>query len=75
MTAGSAFLLLAAAFRAAPAAVIAPFQYSQMLYAIVVGWLLFADWPSTRMLLGSAIIVGSGVYVLRNETGGRGRAA
>jgi drug/metabolite transporter (DMT)-like permease len=73
MTAGSAFLLLAAAFRAAPAAVIAPFQYSQMLYAILVGWLLFADWPSTRMLLGSAIIVASGLYVLRHETGGRGR--
>ena len=73
MTAGSAFLLLAAAFRAAPAAVIAPFQYSQMLYAILVGWLLFADWPSSRMLLGSAIIVASGLYVLRQETGGLGR--
>ena len=46
-----------------------------MIYAIVVGWLLFADWPSTRMLLGSAIIVASGLYVLRNETRGRGRAA
>ncbi|MGE3291160.1 MAG: DMT family transporter [Geminicoccaceae bacterium] len=71
--AGSAFLLLAAAYRAAPAAVIAPFQYSQMLYAILVGWLLFADWPSSRMLLGSSIIVASGLYVLRQETGGPGR--
>jgi drug/metabolite transporter (DMT)-like permease len=68
--AGSAFLLLAAAFRAAPAAVIAPFQYSQMLYALAVGWLLFADWPSNRMLLGSVIIAGSGLYVLRHETRG-----
>ena len=66
--AGSAFLLLAAAFRSAPAAVIAPFQYSQMLYGVAVGWLLFADWPSPRMLLGAAIIVASGLYVLHRET-------
>lgn len=63
--AGGAFLLLAAAFRAAPAAIIAPFQYSQMLYAVVVGWLLFADLPSLRMLAGAGIIVISGLYVLR----------
>ena len=47
---------------------IAPFQYSQMLYGVAVGWLLFADWPSPRMLLGAAIIVASGLYVLHRET-------
>jgi drug/metabolite transporter (DMT)-like permease len=71
MLAGSAFLLLASAFRLAPAAVIAPFQYSQMLYGLAVGWLLFADWPSPQMLAGSAIIVGSGLYVLHGETRAR----
>lgn len=74
MLAGSGFLLLANAFRLAPAAVIAPFQYSQMVYGLVVGWLLFADWPSSHMLAGSAIIVASGLYVLHGETRGR-RAA
>ncbi len=69
--AGSAFLLLASAFRSAPAAVIAPFQYSQMLYGIAVGWLLFAEWPSPHMLVGGAIIVASGLYVLHGETRGR----
>ena len=73
MVAGSAFLLLASAFRIAPAAVIAPFQYSQMLYGILAGWLLFADWPSQRMLLGSAIIIASGLYVLQQETRRRQR--
>jgi drug/metabolite transporter (DMT)-like permease len=66
--AGAAFLLLAAAFRTAPAALIAPFQYSQMIYGIAVGWLLFADRPSVRMLVGAAIIIASGLYVLSRET-------
>lgn len=65
--AGSAFLLLATAFTLAPAALIAPFQYSQMLYGLVVGWLLFADLPSMRTLLGAAVIVGTGLYVLHRE--------
>jgi drug/metabolite transporter (DMT)-like permease len=69
--AGGGFLLLANAFRLAAAAVIAPFQYSQMLYGILVGWLMFADWPSPRMLLGSAIIAASGLYVLHRETQAR----
>ena len=69
--AGTGFLLLASAFRLAPAAVIAPFQYSQMLYGLAVGWLLFSDWPTPHMLLGSAIIVASGLYVLHGETRGR----
>lgn len=47
-----AFLLLATAFTLAPAALIAPFQYSQMVYGLVVGALLFADSPSARTLLG-----------------------
>lgn len=66
-TAGCAFLLLATAFTLAPAALIAPFQYSQMVYGLVVGWLLFADLPSVRTLLGAAVIVGSGLYVLHRE--------
>ena len=48
--------------------------YSQMIYAIVVGAFLFADWPSARVLLGSAIIAASGLYVLHHETTARRRA-
>jgi drug/metabolite transporter (DMT)-like permease len=65
--AGCAFLLLAAAYRTAPAAIIAPFQYSQMLHGLLIGWFLFADRPSPRMLLGAAIIIASGLYILQRE--------
>ena len=68
MVAGTAFLLLAAAYGTAPAAIIAPFQYSQMLHGLLIGWVLFSDRPSGRMLLGASIIVASGLYVLHRET-------
>jgi drug/metabolite transporter (DMT)-like permease len=65
--AGSGFWLLATAFRHAPAAVVAPFQYSQMPYGILVGWLLFANRPDPKTLLGAAIVIASGIYILRRE--------
>ena len=44
-----------------------PFQYSQMLYGILAGLLVFADVPSRACWSGLAIIVLSGLYILRRE--------
>jgi drug/metabolite transporter (DMT)-like permease len=66
--AGSGFLLLATAFRLAPAATIAPFQYSQMLYGVAAGFLLFDERPEPHVLVGAAIIIASGLYVLSRST-------
>ena len=68
LTAGAAFLLLTTAFHSAPAALVASYQYSQMIYGLAVGWLLFGDLPTARMLLGASIIIAGGLYVLRHET-------
>lgn len=65
---GSSFLTLAHAIKLAPAATIAPFQYSQMTYAILVGLFVFGDVPDPMTLLGAAVIIASGLYVLRQET-------
>jgi drug/metabolite transporter (DMT)-like permease len=65
--AGSAFLILVIAYRSAPAAVVAPFQYVQLVYGIAVGLALFGDLPRPRMLLGAAIVVGSGLYIIHRE--------
>jgi drug/metabolite transporter (DMT)-like permease len=65
--AGSGFLLLAMAFRLAPAATIAPFQYSQMLYGVAAGFFLFNEWPQPRVLVGAVIIIAGGLYVLRRQ--------
>ncbi|MEK0083493.1 DMT family transporter [Benzoatithermus flavus] len=61
---GTSFLVLATAYRLAPAAIVAPFQYSQMPYAILIGLLVFGDRPDPLALLGAVIVIASGLYVL-----------
>ncbi len=68
MVSGGAFLLIAAAYRAARAATVAPFQHSQMVHGALAGWLLFGERPGARVPLGSAIVAASGLYVLRRGT-------
>ncbi len=65
---GTAFLLLAHAYKRAPAALVAPFQYAQMPFALVAGYLLFNNRPEPVMLLGAAVVIASGLYILHRET-------
>ena len=55
-------------YRTGEAAVVAPMQYSQILWAVLYGWLLFAEMPDRATLLGLVIIIGSGLYILWRET-------
>jgi drug/metabolite transporter (DMT)-like permease len=65
---GSALLVLIAAYRRTPAALVAPFQYTQMLWAIVLGALVWSDLPEPIMLLGALIVAASGLFILYRET-------
>lgn len=56
------------AYRAAEAAVVAPMQYSQILWATLYGWLLFSEMPDAGTVLGISVIVASGLYILWRET-------
>lgn len=55
------------AYRSAEAAVVAPMQYSQILWATLYGWLLFSELPDRATLLGITVIMGSGLYILWRE--------
>ena len=46
---------------------IAPFRYSSLLWALVLGWLVFGDWPDPVTLLGAAVVVSSGLFTLYRE--------
>lgn len=59
-------LLMYATFYA-PAAVVSPIQYSQMIWAIILGYLIFGDGVDAPMLLGIGLIVGSGLITLVRE--------
>lgn len=51
----------------APAATVAPFQYTLLLWAIVFGWAVFGDVPRPTMMTGGAIIVAAGLYIFFRE--------
>jgi drug/metabolite transporter (DMT)-like permease len=55
------------ALRLAPAAIVVPYTYTSLLWAILLGWLFFADLPTMPMLAGAGIIVASGLFVLHRE--------
>jgi drug/metabolite transporter (DMT)-like permease len=58
---------LAEAFRRAPVAVVAPFEYTGLIWAVVLGVLAFGDVPAPTFWLGTAIIVAAGLYTLRAD--------
>ncbi len=51
----------------APAAVVVPYQYTQIAWALLFGWLIFGDLPDPQMLLGAGVIVASGLYIFARE--------
>jgi drug/metabolite transporter (DMT)-like permease len=55
------------AYRCAPASVIAPFDYTQLLWAMLFDWLLWQTIPQTRMLFGAAVVIFSGLYLIFRE--------
>ena len=63
-----AMLLMIAAYSNAEAALIAPMQYSQILWATFYGWLLFNELPGMNTAAGSVLIIGSGLYIVFRES-------
>jgi drug/metabolite transporter (DMT)-like permease len=68
------FLLILAHHRA-PASVLSPFIYSQLVWASALGYLIFAQVPSGWTLAGAAVVVASGLYLLNRERKVAGRVA
>jgi len=59
--------LLIAGHRLAPAALLSPFIYTELVWVIILGFVVFGDVPNRWTLAGSAIVVASGLYVLHRE--------
>jgi drug/metabolite transporter (DMT)-like permease len=59
--------LLIVAHRLAPASVLAPFMYSQLVWATGFGYFVFGDVPNRWTLAGAAVVVASGLYLLHRE--------
>ena len=61
------FFLFTEAFRRTPASTLAPFQYLEIVGATIVGYFAFGDFPDFWTWVGTAIILGAGLYVFHRE--------
>ncbi len=59
--------LVIGAHRRAPASTLAPFMYTQLLWMVLAGWLIFGQLPDRWTLIGGMIVMGSGLYLLYRE--------
>jgi drug/metabolite transporter (DMT)-like permease len=67
LLAGSAQYCLTEAFRIAPPSVVAPFEYTSLLWAMLFGFLVWGEVPTTLVLVSAAVVIVSGIYVLHDE--------
>jgi drug/metabolite transporter (DMT)-like permease len=63
--------MLIIAHRFAPAPTLTPFTYTQLIWMIVSGVLVFGDWPAAPTLIGAALVVACGAYLALRERSGR----
>ena len=68
-----AMRMMIRAYRQSEASVVAPMQYSQILWAAVFGYLFFDELPQIETAMGAAIIIASGLYILVREGSGASR--
>jgi drug/metabolite transporter (DMT)-like permease len=59
------------ALHLAPTSAVVPFTYFSLVWAIILGFLVWGDIPTAALLAGSAIVVGSGMFLLWHESRGR----
>ena len=64
---GVAQILMTSAYRHADVSTVAPFEYTSMILAIAVGYVVFGDIPTAYMLVGGSIVVGAGIFIIWRE--------
>ena len=64
---GLAHIFLTESYRHATASVVAPFDYTSMLWALLLGYVVFGELPSALVYVGGAIVAGAGLFVIWRE--------
>ena len=65
---GIGMYFMTQAYRYAPAAVIAPFDYTALIWGTLIGWLVWQELPGANVWLGAAVVIASGLYIIYRET-------
>lgn len=64
---GVAQIMMTESYRQAPASLLAPFDYSSMIYGLALGFFLFGDTPDAQLLLGAAVVIAAGLVIIWRE--------
>ena len=64
---GLAHIFLTESYRYAPASLVAPFDYTTMIWAFVLGYAMFGELPTIYVYVGAIIVAGSGLFVIWRE--------
>ena len=59
--------LLVVAHARVPATTLSPFMYSQIIWMLALGYVLFGDWPDMLTFIGAGVVIASGLYLLYRE--------
>lgn len=70
---GIAYACSVGTMRVGDVAFVVPFRYTSLLWALVLGWVVFGEWPDWMSLLGAAILVATGLFTIYRETRARAR--
>ena len=62
------YLFSVMAMRVGEIGAVAPFRYSSLVVALILGFMVFGDWPDSLTLIGAAIVVSMGLFTLWRET-------
>lgn len=63
----TAFVCINRALSLAPASVVVPYQYTSIVWAVLLGYIFFGDVPSRHVVIGAGIIIASGFYIFIRE--------
>jgi drug/metabolite transporter (DMT)-like permease len=61
------FYFLNKAYLSAPASKVAPFEYTYIIWAVIFGYVFWAEVPAVNTLIGVALLIGSNLYILYRE--------
>ncbi|MET0606381.1 MAG: DMT family transporter, partial [Beijerinckiaceae bacterium] len=64
---GMGQILVTESYQHAETSLIAPFDYTSMIWAVLIGWVLFGDWPTAYIFVGAAIVTAAGMFVIWRE--------
>ena len=64
---GIAQIIVTSSLRFGPASTLAPFDYSSMIFASIISWVVFGELPTTAILTGAALVIAGGVLIIWRE--------